>query len=161
MAEPKALLLSIQPRHADAIMTGRKTVEVRRRRVSAPVGTTVILYATAPVKAVVATARLSDSVVCSPEATWSRFSAALGLARHELDAYLDGADGCLLFLTDVLPLDAPLSLDELRRSQPFQPPQSYRFVKGEDPSELRLLPNRPADRPWDSVADHGMGRAEI
>ena len=160
MVEPKALLLSIQPRHADAIMTGRKTIEVRRRRVSAPVGTTVILYATAPVKAVVATARLSDSVVCSPEATWRRFSTVLGLARDELDAYLEGADGCLLFLTDVLRLDAPLSLDQLRRSRPFRPPQSYRFVNGEDPSELRLLPGPPADRSWDSMADHRLRPSE-
>ena len=144
MAEPRALLLSIRPRHADAIMAGRKTVEVRRRRVSAPAGTTVILYATAPVKAVVATARLSDSFASSPDAAWSRFSAALGLARHELDAYLQGTDGFLLLLDDVLPLEEPLSLEALRREYHFRPPQSYRFVKHEDPDELQLLPNRAA-----------------
>lgn len=139
MAEPRTLLLSIQPRHAHAIISGRKTVEVRRRRVSAAAGSAVILYATAPVKAVVATARLSESIVCSPDATWSRFSADLGLARDELDTYLGGVDGCLLFLTDVRPLDAPLSLHELRRAQPFQPPQSYRFLTNDDPAELRQL----------------------
>lgn len=139
MADPTALLLSIRPRHADAIITGLKTVEVRRRRVSAPAGMTVILYATAPVKAIVATARLRESFVCSADVAWGRFSTVLGLAREELDAYLGGGHGCLLVLTDVVRLKSPLSLGELRSTQPFRPPQSYRFVRRHDPRALTRL----------------------
>jgi predicted transcriptional regulator len=142
MAEGRRLLLSLLPRHAGAIVDGYKTVELRRRRVAAPEGTKVILYASSPVKAVVGTARLRASRICSAEAAWAEFSANMALDRDEFDAYLGGTDACLLMLDHVRRVDPPLSLEELRKDQPFQPPQSYRYVSRVDPIQLQSLPSQ-------------------
>ena len=39
----RAMLLSVHPRFANAILAGSKTVEVRRQRVAAPPGTPVLI----------------------------------------------------------------------------------------------------------------------
>jgi predicted transcriptional regulator len=126
-------------------MDGRKTVEVRRRRVSAPAGTDVVLYASAPVSAIVGTARLLGSMVCSPDEAWTRFSHTLGVARAELDDYLEGGDACLLVLGDVQPVTPPIALGQLQQDQDFRPPQSYRYISARDPDEVRALPRRLGD----------------
>lgn len=144
MLEHKPLLLSLRPRHADAILDGRKTVEVRRRRVSAPAGTIVLIYASSPVKAVVATARLRGSLVCSRDWAWEEFSERLGLDRGEFDTYLKGVDPCLLLLENVRRLPSPLSLAALKEERPFRPPQSYRYVSVADPPLLRTLSSASA-----------------
>lgn len=143
MSERKALLLSLLPRFAEAILDGSKTVELRRRRVAAPPGTDVLLYASSPRQAVVGTARLRDTFMCPPDTAWEDHAVGLGLERHEFDRYLAGeAQACLLLLGDVRRLDVPLSLSELRGSKPFRPPQSYRYVSSQDPAILRGLPGR-------------------
>ncbi len=144
MRDRPALLLSLRPRHAEAIMDGRKTVEVRRRRVSALPGTLVILYASSPLKAVVATGRLESSRMCSADVAWAEFSSTLGLQRHELYAYLGDVDACLLFIDKVRVLNPPIHLGELATSG-FRPPQSYRFLGPRDPIQLRSL---------ESLSDH-------
>lgn len=135
----RPLLLSIRPRHAEAVVDGRKTVEVRRRRVAAPPGTLVILYATRPVHAVVATARLARTLTCAADEVWQSHASRLALERAELAEYLNGAEACLLFLEDVRPLAIRLSIDDMRRQAPFQPPQSYRYLKASDPASLAAL----------------------
>ncbi|WP_237302536.1 ASCH domain-containing protein [Streptomyces sp. S063] len=50
----RALLLSLHPRFATAILNGEKTVELRRQRVAVPPGTPVIIYATSPTMALTA-----------------------------------------------------------------------------------------------------------
>ena len=140
MARSGALLLSVRPRFAHAILEGTKTVELRRRRIAALPGTSVILYATTPTKAVVGTARIASTVVCRPETAWRDHALCLGLERHEFDGYLAGATrACLLFLEDAQWLASPLPLAELRLTPSFRPPQSYRYVSGADPAGIRDL----------------------
>ena len=51
MTAGRTLLLSLRPRFADAILTGAKTIEVRRRPVNASAGTPISLYASSPLRA--------------------------------------------------------------------------------------------------------------
>lgn len=137
-SSPPALLLSLRPRFAQAILQGTKTVELRRRPVKAPPGTPVILYASTPIMAIVGTARLERAVVCEADAAWRRHGPLLGLAREEFDRYLDGGVACLLILEGAVALDAPLPLRRLQRRN-FRPPQSYRYVSPTDPLRVRSL----------------------
>lgn len=140
MHDGRALLLSIRPRYARAILDGTKTVEVRRRAVRALPGTPVVLYATTPTMAVVGTAVLGEALVCDPETAWREHHLSLGLARDEFDAYVSGVCPCLLFLNDVASLDDPIRLEDLqRRWASFRPPQSYRYLSGADPEAVRGL----------------------
>jgi predicted transcriptional regulator len=140
-----AVLVSLRPRFADAILQGRKSVELRRRRVAAPAGSLLVLYAAAPVMAVLGTALLVRTDVAAAPAIWRRHRSLLGLSKDEFDAYVDGAPlVSALMLTRPSALDRPLTLAALRADRPFQPPQSYRYVCDTDPAPLRALCVVPA-----------------
>jgi predicted transcriptional regulator len=132
-------LLSLRPRFARAILNGTKTIDLRRRPVRAHAGTQVILYASAPLMAVVGTAKLQQVLVCDADEAWRDHGRRLGLDRQEVDDYLGGAPACLLMLSDVCELDQPVTLLELRRQAPFSPPQSFRYVSGSDPRLVQDL----------------------
>ncbi len=138
MSPERALLLALRPRFASAILDGTKTVELRRRPVNAVPDSFVVLYASAPVMAVVGTARLRTVDIVDAATAWARHNHHLGLTRHEFDTYLDGATAHLLHLTQPRRLNHPLPLDELRAGG-FQPPQSFRYVAPSDPHQLRAL----------------------
>jgi predicted transcriptional regulator len=57
-----SMLISIRPNFADAILSGIKTVEVRRLRPAADPGTVAYVYASAPRKAMLGLFQI-DSVV--------------------------------------------------------------------------------------------------
>jgi predicted transcriptional regulator len=140
MTTSRTLLLSLRPRYADAILSGNKTIEIRRRPVNAEPGTVVILYASSPRRAIVGTARMARVEFLSVEAGWRRFQGRLGVSRDEYDAYLDGVDSAyLLHLKCVNTLDQPLYLHNLRQEGEFRPPQSFRYVALSDPAPLQRL----------------------
>jgi predicted transcriptional regulator len=140
MTPPRALVLSLRPRFADAILDGRKTAELRRQRVGAPPGTRIILYSSTPVMAVVGTARIGSVHVLTPGYAWRRFRDRLELTRAEFDLYLDGcARACVLSLEHVQQLDSPLPLGQLHEVTRFRPPQSYRYLTPGDPKPLQDL----------------------
>lgn len=140
-----AVLLSVKPRFADAITSGTKTVELRRRGLDARPGATVVLYASAPTMAIVGTAQLCEVLSLPHPEAWRRFQDALGVSRKEFDAYLDGsATAVLLRLTCPQRLDRPITLQQLRSAAgSFWPPQSYRYVSAGDPAPLRRLATTP------------------
>jgi predicted transcriptional regulator len=129
----RAMLLSVHPRFATAILAGSKTVEVRRQRVAAPPGTPVLLYATAPTMALVGMARIASVHVGSPKEVWSAHRAQTGITQREYDAYMDGATQASgLTLEDPVPFAEPVSLSALRAAGTFHPPQSYRYLRSTD-----------------------------
>ncbi|NGO42062.1 ASCH domain-containing protein [Streptomyces sp. YC419] len=127
------MLLSVHPRFATAILAGSKTVEVRRQRVAAPPGTPVLLYATAPTMALVGMARIAAVQVASPKEVWSAHRTQTGITRREYDAYMSGATQASgLTLEAPVAFDEPVSLNALRATGTFHPPQSYRYMKSDD-----------------------------
>jgi predicted transcriptional regulator len=133
----RALLLSLHPRFATAILNGDKTVELRRQRVAVPPGTPVIIYATSPVMALTGAARLTSVDTADPGQIWRRHRTACGISRAEYSAYMDGASqASALLLSSPRPLSSPVSLDHLRATGAFHPPQSYRYLT---PQLLRQL----------------------
>ncbi|MGA5265379.1 ASCH domain-containing protein [Streptomyces lydicamycinicus] len=129
----RAMLLSVHPRFATAILAGSKTVEVRRQRVAAPPGTLVLLYATAPTMALVGTARIAAVHVASPKEVWSAHRTQTGISRREYDTYMRGATQASgLTLEAPHSFDEPVTLSALRAAGAFHPPQSYRYMKGDE-----------------------------
>lgn len=63
----RLMLLSIKPGHVDNILSGSKTVELRRIRPQVSAGQPIAIYATMPVGAVVATCRVRKVDVALPE----------------------------------------------------------------------------------------------
>ncbi|WSV41718.1 hypothetical protein OG462_32325 [Streptomyces sp. NBC_01077] len=106
---------------------------MRRQRVAAPPGTPVLLYATAPTMAIVGMARIASVQVASPREVRSASRTSAGISRREYDEYMRGATRASgLSLEEPLTFEAPVPLAALRASGSFHPPQSYRYLTGED-----------------------------
>lgn len=142
-AAPRAILLSLRPRFAEAILDGSKTVELRRTRLLAPPGTPLVLYASSPVMSVVGIATLAAVETASPELIWRRHRRRVGLDRAEYDAYFDGAGAATaLSIESPRRLDTPHELSALRAETGFRPPQSYRYLSPLDPAVLHSVVSR-------------------
>jgi predicted transcriptional regulator len=125
----RAVLLSLHPRFATAILNGEKTVELRRQRVAVPPGTPVVIYATSPVMALLGTARITSVDTATPAQVWHRHRTACGISKAEYRAYMNGApQASALILDSPWPLAHPVPLSHLRRTGAFHPPQSYRYL---------------------------------
>lgn len=133
----RPIVLSLRPRFAEAILTGEKSVELRRTRVAAAPGAMFILYASGPVKAVVGTAKLVSSDTDTPDAIWSRYGSDASITRAEFDEYFAGAvTATALTVAQPKRLPSPATLNELRTETGFRPPQSYRYLADDDPQVL-------------------------
>lgn len=123
----RCLLLSIRPHFAEAIMEGRKTIELRRTRPRVEPGSQVILYASAPRMAVVAQARVVLVLEDDPASIWREHQDQVGISATVFLEYFEGVDTAYgLQLEDVTPLD-PFSLKDLR-ALGVEPPQSWRYL---------------------------------
>jgi predicted transcriptional regulator len=135
--------MSIHPRFAEAILNGTKTVELRKTRVAADIGTLVVIYATAPTMAIVGHAILAARDTDSPRQIWRRHRHHMALTKTEFDTYTSGsALATALTLGAPERLDRLVSLATLRAESKFSPPQSYRYIAPADPSTLRTLAAR-------------------
>lgn len=121
------ILMSIKPRYADMIVSGRKTVEIRKRTVRALAGARIWIYATSPRQQIVAFARLKAVAAATPAEIWGTFGDRTGIDRTEFDAYVGEAEVVsALCLTEVTSLDPPLC--PRHEAPAFRPPQSYAFL---------------------------------
>jgi predicted transcriptional regulator len=134
------ILISVRPEYFGRMLSGAKTVELRRRPVRVPIGTTVWIYETIPSGRVGAMAEVSAVEEGTPAEIWSRWGDRAGISRRVFFSYFAGSKhGCALVLRRILPLREPLELAVLRRSLgAFAAPQFYRKLKRNGP-ELRLF----------------------
>ncbi|TFC54704.1 MULTISPECIES: ASCH domain-containing protein [unclassified Cryobacterium] len=135
-----AVLLSIRPRFADAILEGSKTHELRRRFPTIEAGTLVYLYASSPTKAIV------GSFVCSAVRydaiadIWSSLKMGLGLVESEFFAYFEGnTSGFAVEASHPSRFTTPVSLNLLRSKIGLEPSQSFRYLRPDVEERILLL----------------------
>lgn len=138
MRDEDAIMLSVAPQYARAILSGLKGVELRRRAPRIQDGTRAWLYSTLPVGEVVAVLTIEKVVEEPLEELWTRYGNHAAISKGAFDGYFAGLDrGAALVIRDVQALKDPVSLNELREGGAFQPPQFYRRVRAGNP-ESRL-----------------------
>jgi predicted transcriptional regulator len=136
-AEERALFISVKPRYADAILDGRKTVELRRTRPNLPNGSLVILYSSTPTRAVVGWAQLIGVREGTPIEIWDEYGTAADIEELDYEAYFDGTDQAFaLELDEVVAAPQPIPLSVIR-SIGIQPPQSWRYVPAEVTTQIQ------------------------
>lgn len=127
-AHDHAVLLSLKPRWAEAILSGRKRVEIRRVFSKHWAHGQAFLYSSHPVKQLVGEARIASVTEGRPDDIWERFGAEIGCTRAELDEYARGADQLYAIELEQPRAYRPsLHLADLRAmlGEPLRPPQSY------------------------------------
>ncbi len=124
----RLMLLSIHPVYVEQILTGAKTVELRRTRPNVAPGQPVVIYATTPSAALVATCRIDRVEIDSPEAIWTSSGELTAVRREQFDSYFAGSSSAVaLHLSEVTELSSTVSLEQLRESCGFHPPQTWHF----------------------------------
>ena len=125
------VVLSIRPKFSSRIISGEKTVELRRRfPVSVPKGTIAYIYATSPERAMVAVAEISSVRKLAIEEIWCRYADVAYIERPEFERYFEGLEkGFALEFANVRPFETPVDLTNLRERFGFEPPQSFLYAK--------------------------------
>ncbi|MFY0409028.1 hypothetical protein [Solicola sp. PLA-1-18] len=118
--------MSIHPQYAHGILAGTKTVEFRKRRLADDV-THVVVYATAPVSAVVGAFEIEAQHTLDPTTLWETFQAVAGISRDGFFSYFAGRPhGTGIEVREAVAFDAPLSL--LDDFEVKHPPQSFQYL---------------------------------
>jgi predicted transcriptional regulator len=126
------IIISIRPEHAQNIMTGRKTVELRRRfPEGVAVGGLLLIYASSPERALIGAARIEQVRRMTPAGLWRTFKEQACVPRELFNSYFAGAaEGFGVILGDAVRFNDPIPVTELKERFRFSPPQSYRYVRG-------------------------------
>lgn len=142
------ILISLDARHAESILEGRKFVEFRRRSMNVEAGTTVWIYAKLPIGSIVGRATITAIRMSSPSSLWRRFWAVSGISKSEFIRYFEGASqGTALELSQWERLTSSFSLESLRRFDScFQPPQFFARLREGTPL-LTAIAGSPASSP--------------
>jgi predicted transcriptional regulator len=131
MSDDEHILISLEPRHAENILDGKKLVELRRRAMNVKTGATVWIYAKLPVGSIVGSAIVRAIHVQAPSTLWRKFGPVCGITRTEFFKYFEDVEqGTALELSDCRRLVCSFSLDSLRQfNARFQPPQFFARLK--------------------------------
>lgn len=142
------LVLSIRDTHAQNILQGTKTVELRRMRPRLEEGDIVLIYAPRPIMALVGGFVVKKVIATQPEKLWRLVGGVSGLTRSQFLEYYSGASmGFGICIDKTWRLGKPVSLATLKRSwSHFSPPQGFRYLRADEvrmakSSSLDLLPN--------------------
>lgn len=133
-------IISIRPNFVEAILSGQKTIELRRRIPPVGIGTRLWLYATMPTAAVLGSAVIENIFRGAPESIWSKTSDRTGIDRAAFDTYFSGSDEAIgLELVDVK-RGTPVSIGELRNIRSgFHPPQVIARLSAAEAAFLQKL----------------------
>lgn len=124
--------MSLQPRWAEAILNGEKTIELRRNRAGCEKGTPVVIYNSYPVREIQGRCQVEEVTSGPVQEMWERVKEDCGCTREEYESYFEGADTAYAIrLRDVQRID-PVSL-------PFHGPQSYRYLFADEEPQAQVL----------------------
>lgn len=128
-APRRVALLSIHPRHAESILSGRKRVELRRVPVASDT-THVLVYATAPAKAIVGWFEVEGIDEDTRTNIWNAHRSVSGVSRREFRTYFAGAARAYAIrVGQAHRLQVPVSVDAIPGVK--RPPQSFQYVNAE------------------------------
>ena len=139
----KIVLMSIRPRYSRRIFSGAKRFELRRTPIKLAAGDVVVVYESAPSKAIVGAFVVGDVHRGGVRRLWRDLGAEFGVSDEEYRAYFDGAETAHAIEVRKVVEVEPVPLETLReRFNGFRPPQSYMFWR----EALDLLVGRRAAR---------------
>jgi predicted transcriptional regulator len=126
----KLLLISIKDKYVREIVSGNKTIELRKAQPKVKAGDTVIIYTTQPKKAVTAIATVKRIIRLSPEEMWKVHKGKLGIVKNEYDDYYKESKSAVgIELCDIVVLDAEILLSAIKIIHPgFTPPQTFKYL---------------------------------
>lgn len=157
----RVALISIHPEYAEAILSGEKRVEFRKKPIAQDV-THVVLYATKPVGAVVGVFSVEGQQTGSPDRLWDQFSDVAGIDKTRFEAYFSSHHvGAGIRIGNVYRTLRQLRLDEALGIE--RAPQSLQYLdRGRALSLFRRIESDAGLPLGDLIRERsGLGQLEI
>jgi predicted transcriptional regulator len=133
-------IISIHPNYADAILAGRKTIELRRRIPELPSGTRLWIYATRPTGAVIGVATIQAVDKAHPTTIWKKHRCQAGVDYASFKAYFEGTQQAFAILLAAVQHVGPISIGQLREIRDsFHPPQVLMRLTASEAKALHKL----------------------
>ena len=133
-------LISIRPHYAEAILSGTKTVEVRRRIPAISIGTCLWIYATQPCSAVVGSAIVDQVIEGTPAEIWEVCMDRVAVDRCSYDAYFSGTDRALGLVLSNVTRRQPIKIEQLKQMRErFHPPRVLARLSHQETSQLAKM----------------------
>lgn len=121
-------LISVKPVYVTAILNGDKRCEYRRTIFKRTDVDTLAIYATAPVKRVVAEVSIRGILTSTPQALWERTHQHGGISKEQYMHYFHDTDTAhAIVLGAVHEFAQPLRLSQYAPTL-TRPPQSYAYM---------------------------------
>ena len=135
------VLLSVKPKYAEEILSGRKKYEFRRSVFKKQNIERVYIYSSSPVSRIVATFEIEQILKGSPETIWKLCNKYAGISKNDFFDYFKNSD--VAYAIKIGNVDSFLNpINPHHIIEDFKPPQSFYYVP------LNFLPNQ-----WDGQCD--------
>ena len=127
----KYLFISVKQEYANKILSGEKTIELRKSKPNISKGDHVIIYSTSPVKAILGIAQVGDLLSYSPGKMWKLHSKDLGISRKDfINYYSDSQKSIGIVLRNITKYEYVIHLETIKKIAPkFSPPQTFKYFK--------------------------------
>lgn len=129
------LVISVKPEYARKILSGDKTVELRK---SAPqkvgVNDFLFLYVTSPVMELWGIYKIENIIKDTPQNLWEGYGSETGITKTEYTNYfINSKKAYGIQLKEVKSFyNLSIKLDDLKKVIPgFMPPQTYSYINSE------------------------------
>ena len=133
------VILSIKPKHVEKILSGEKQYEFRKRifKDTAEVEN-IFIYASSPVKMIVAVFRIREIKRDTPEVLWNELWDKSGLTKEEFFKYFFARDeGYAIQIDNLIELDVPVDPREFFPA--FVAPQNFMYLRStKDAARIRM-----------------------
>ena len=123
--ESKTIILSIHPRHVEKILSGKKRYEYRKR---VPTDIQyVVIYATVPVKKVVAVIKIDTILRDVPQNIWKQTKNESGISKNFFTEYFKGNKiAYAIKFCEIYELPNPVDITNINGVK--KTPQAYMYV---------------------------------
>ncbi len=123
----KYVLMSIKPKYAQSIKSGKKTIELRRVVPKITKGDIIVIYESMPVQQITAFCEVVSVLSMESQNLWKAVCHKACISKEAFDKYFQGkqqANG--IELKNISILTTPKTMKEL--TWDLRPPQSYRYI---------------------------------
>ena len=120
------VLLSVKPKYAEEILSGRKKYEFRKTIFRREDVEKIYIYSSSPVKKIIAIVDIDGILSDSPDKLWKQCHEDAGISENEFFSYFkNSGTGYAIKISNVQEFTIPI---DPYTDEDFRPPQSFYYV---------------------------------
>ena len=133
--------MSIKPEFSRQIFSGKKKYELRKTPIKNKADNRVIVYESAPTKAVVGYFKISNILKKTPEEIWKTLQSEVGISEERFFKYFKQKRWAYAIkVAHPEKFEKRITLQKLReKDESWRPPQSFYYLRGNSKTNSLLM----------------------